>query len=321
MSIVFKRILKTVLLICIFMAAAGISTYITINLLIGSGSTVVVPDLEGKEIVYVLEMLSDLGLDIKVQGLEYNADVPKNHILSQDPEPGSEIKKGRDVRLVISKGAQAVFLPNLTGMSVPQARILLDENDLHLGVLSYTFSNKKPKEDILTQYPPPGTIGLRGNSVNLLVSTGARPRIFSMGDIKGLSLNAAIARLEKQGLTTGAIRSIHDTTKPNGTVLDQAPGNGNPVAAGIAVELTINRHKKEGKAIRFEGPTLFRYRTSEGFLRQQVRVHLNRPTTSIDLFNDFVKPGREIWLAVPNDEPGTLLLYIDDQLVKTEHYD
>lgn len=302
------------------MAAAGVSTYLTIHLLIRSEDTVVVPSLAGQEVVHALELLSDLGLNIKVKGLEYNSKIPKNHVISQAPEPGSEIKKGRDVRLIISKGAQAVVFPNLKGVSLPQARIVLAENDLGVGPISYTFDLQRPKDDILCQYPMAGAVGLRKTWVHLLVSAGPRLQIFSMTDLEGLSLAQAVEAIEKQSLTTGAIRTIQDHSQPDGLVMAQIPQSGTPVAAGSSVDLTVNRTEKPDHPLRYESAILFRYRTDRGFLKQKVRVRLNRPTTSIEIFNAFVKPDREIWLSIPHDKPVTLMLYIDDELAKTEHY-
>jgi serine/threonine-protein kinase len=304
----------------IFMAAAGISTYLTIHVLIRGEDTVVVPELTGKEVVYALQLLSELGLNTKVKGAQYHADVPKNFVISQFPEPGREIKKGRDIRIVISKGARAVVMPNVAGLGVAQARIFLEKNDLLLGRLSHVYSDNRPKEDILSQYPAPGTHGLRGDPVDLLVSAGPRPTLRPMVDLKGMSVQQAMESMEKMHLIAGTTKTIHDISMGNEVVVDQAPASGYPVPLGSAVELTINRHNQR-EAFRPEAVRLFRHRITQGFLRQRVRVRVTRPVSAVDLFDGFVRPGREIWLLVPQDEPSTLFLYVDEELVKTIHYD
>ncbi|MCG2757790.1 MAG: PASTA domain-containing protein, partial [Desulfobacteraceae bacterium] len=70
-----------------------VSAYLTLTFIIKSENKVVVPDLVGKDVVLILEMLSDLGLNTKIKGSEYSDNVPKNHVIFQEPEPGSEIKK------------------------------------------------------------------------------------------------------------------------------------------------------------------------------------------------------------------------------------
>ncbi len=54
-----------------FIFVAGISAYLTLTLIIKSEDTVIVPDLEGKDVVYALELLTELELITKVKGSEY----------------------------------------------------------------------------------------------------------------------------------------------------------------------------------------------------------------------------------------------------------
>ena len=129
----------------LFCLSVGVSAYIALTFIIKSEDTVIVPDLTGKDLVYSLELLTNLGLNTKVRGSEYSETVPKNHIIFQDPDPGSEIKKDRDIRIIISKGPQNVIMPNLEGISIQQARIIAEENGLCVGKISHTYSDSKKK--------------------------------------------------------------------------------------------------------------------------------------------------------------------------------
>src|SRR4030042_2197958 len=107
---VIARLLKVAFFILVLILIAGVSGYITLSFMIKSEDRVVVPDLVSKEAVSIFEMLAQLGLNAKVKSSEYNNQIPINHIISQDPAPGSEIKKGRDVRLILSKGPKTVMI-------------------------------------------------------------------------------------------------------------------------------------------------------------------------------------------------------------------
>ncbi len=314
------RALKILCLMAIFMAAAGGSTYLTVHLLIQGKNTVVVPDLEGKEIVSALEILTDLGLNIKVPGSEFNAAIPKNHVISQDPSAGSEIKPGRDVRLVISKGARSVIVPNLVGISLPQARILLDENGLNEQQLSFMHDPAFPQNDIIAQYPPAGDHRIRGDRVNLLVSAGPAPTLVPMTNLVGIPLNQAILAVEQYQLTVAAIHYIDDEQLPDDTVRSHKPQAGYPLTTGTGVELSVNRNTRDLYSAARSGVDLFRYRISAGYLRRSVRVTINHPASEVELFNAYVKPGEEIWLLIPYTDTSTLLLYVDEELIKTKHY-
>ncbi|MDI6688722.1 MAG: PASTA domain-containing protein, partial [Desulfobacterales bacterium] len=187
------RIVKVSTFIIVLILIIGASAYFTLTLIIKSEDTVVVPDFVGKKVLYALEILTDLKLNAKIKGSEYSSDIPADHVIFQEPEPGSEIKIGRDVRIIISKGTKTILMPNLQGLSIQQARIILEENGLHSGELSTIYSKNIKKEGIIAQSVPRGSSIVRGSYVNLLVSRGMRPKAYKMLDLKGLSLEDAIS--------------------------------------------------------------------------------------------------------------------------------
>ncbi len=303
------------------MVAAGSGAYFTVHLLIRSEDRVVVPDLVNKDVVYALEVLSDMGLNTKIKGTEFHRTVPKHNIIDQDPAPGTEMKRGRDVRLLISKGVRWVVFPNLVGMDLPVAGIILQENDLQRKHLSYTHSRTQPKGKIVAQHPKAGNKGLRGDTLDLLISSGPPTDWLRMMDLKKMGLDDAIEMIEKHQLTVGTINQIEDHELPVDAVIRQSPTEGHPVLLGAAVELTINRPNPKVIGARRGHGTLFRYRIPQGFLRQKVRVRINRADIAMDIYNDFTKPGEEIWLIIFRDAPTALFLYLDDELILTKHFD
>jgi beta-lactam-binding protein with PASTA domain len=321
---VISRILKFGSLFFLFVLIVGASAYLTLTLIIKSEDTVVVPDLLGKNVVYVLELLTDLGLNTKVKGSEYSAEVPENNVIFQEPEPGAEIKKGRDVRIIISKGAKSILMPNLKGLSLRQARIILEENSLHRGEISSTYSNTIREDEIIAQVPSRGTMIKRGQEVDLLVSLGVRPRVYKMPDLIGLSFNTAITMIENIDLVLGEIKTHFHEGKPLNTVIAQESPSGYCVIQGSTVNIVINR-KSVQKGYDYlnesQGVGLFRYRLKHGFLKRHVRVRLNSFGVSIDLFDNFMKPGEEIWLLIPRKNEATVFLYEDGELLKTLVYD
>lgn len=317
------RILKIAGLALAFILAAGISAYLTLTLIIKSEDTVIVPDLVGKDVVYALEFLTDLELNTKVKGSEFSDNFPKNHVTFQDPASGMEIKKGRDVRIIISKGPKRISMPNLVSLSVQQARLILEENGVCQGELSQTYNDNKEKDLIIAQAPSPGSMITRGSCVNLLISLGSRPRAYKMPDLNGLSLDEAMLSLENANFKIGEIKSSFAKNKPRNIILNQEPLPGYRVIAGNTVHLVINRKslkKGQSKLYAQKSGGLFRYRIQNGFLRRRIRAKLNSSGITNDIFDEFVKPGAEIWLLIPTDKDATLFLYEDDKLVKTEIY-
>jgi hypothetical protein len=93
------------------------------------------------------------------------------------------------------------------------------------------------------------------------------------------------------------------------------------VPAAADIEVTIARRMGLPESEGRNTASFYRYRVSEGFIKQSIRARVNWPDMTLDVYKNFVSPGREIWLLVPNMSPATLFLYSDDQLVKTEHYE
>ena len=307
-----------------FIFVAGISAYLTLTLIIKSEDTVIVPNLEGKDVVYALELLTELELNTKVKGSEYTSDIPKNHVVFQEPQPGSEIKKGRDVKIIISKGPKTVSMPNLIALSVQQAHIILEENDMCQGELSRTYNTEVEKDRIIAQVPFAGTVIARGACIDLLVSKGARPSAFKMPDLAGLTLEDALQSIEKLNLTIGELKSAYQKSKPRNIIVEQEPVSGQRVIIGSPVSLLINREPQKERSGQLYGQTsgsLFNYRLDNGFLNRRIRVSLNSAGFTNDLFDDFVKAGEEIWLLIPRDKEATLFLYENDRLIQTHTYD
>ena len=114
-----KKILKLITAFTFFIFVTGICAYLTISYNIKNEDIIVVPELVGRGVVDALQQLSDMGLNTKVKGSEYTSLIPKNHIISQDPAPGTLIKEGRDVRIIFSKGSKSIIMPQLIKFSSP----------------------------------------------------------------------------------------------------------------------------------------------------------------------------------------------------------
>ncbi len=314
------RILKLVILFFGFSFIIGVGAYMAVVFLVESEETVIVPDLIGKDVVYCLELLTDLGLDIKVKDSQYSDSVANHHVINQDPEPGAVIKKGRDINLFLSKGKKFIQLPDLRKGLLSQARLVLEANGLHTGIVSETYHERYAQQKVLAQEPVPGTIAARGSAVNLLISKGTRPVAYLMPDLTGMPFSSAAIVLEQCGLSAGDIRSVSDDKYPRNTVISHEPEAGYRVFEGSHVNLTINRVEEQSpyRFLTGNGVALFRYRLEKGFLNRHIRILLNCYGLSMSVVDDFKKPGDEVWVLVPSHRDATIFVYVDHELVMTE---
>lgn len=318
------KIVKITTLGLVFLLVAGASAYLTLIYIIKSEDTVIVPDLVGKDVVSALEVLTDLQLNTKVNGSEYHQKFPKNHVTFQEPEAGSEIKKDRDVRIIISKGAQNILMPNIATLSEQQARMIIEENGLTRGRLSHTYNSSADKDHVILQVPTAGTMITRKTKVDILVSLGPRPVKYVMPDLSGYALDQAAIMIENANLTVGDIRSRYDKQRARNSIIQQEPAAGYSVNANSPVHLVINRPSANADSDRRHHPlygSLLQHRINSGFLKKRVRVELENTDATTDIFDDYVKPGDEIWVLVPRDHDATVFIFEDEKLVKTRMYE
>lgn len=311
-----KKLPKIILYLCVFVGAMGASAYIALHLMIKSVDTVMVPDLVGKDVVYALETLSGLGLNTKVSDKRHDAKVPENHVLFQEPEPGREIKKDRDVRIILSAGSKTLLMPDLVGMDLRSARIWLEENNLEQGWISRTYDAQTDKDVVLAQNPAASKVVKRNRRADFLVSMGKSPQFFVMPDFSGLEPDDAILIAQRWGLVVDKVFNANKIGFLKNVVIDQLPKVGSCVKKGDLIDITVNKPVKKialGDAKK-RGSCFIQYRIEPGFLKSHIELKVNINESLITLFDDYVGPGQVLWFLLP-DPDTRFFLYRDSKPV------
>ncbi|MBI9076838.1 MAG: PASTA domain-containing protein [Desulfatibacillum sp.] len=314
-----KKLPKFFLYVGIFVLALGGSAYFSLHFLLTTADTVVVPSLVGKDVVYVLETLSAMGLNTKVAGRRYHPVIPENSVVTQEPEAGSEIKKDRDVRIVLSAGPETLSMPNLVGTDLRKARIWLEDNDLSLAWVSRVYDDAIT-DTILAQNPLPPDPVERGGEVRLLVSMGKRPKAMMMPDFSGLSPEDAILLAERWGFKVEKIHAAQTVDRPPDVVVDQSPAMGYRVMEGQGIEITVNRprHKDGPERDGGGGMGFISFRVPAGFLKSHMELKASVGNSLEILFDEYVQPGTRLWFLLP-DKDGEFFLYRDGETIKQSH--
>jgi hypothetical protein len=141
-----------------------------------------------------------------------------------------------------------------------------------------------------------------------------------MSALSGLSIDEAVARIERSNLRVGRIAYKLDAAQPENVVIGQQPEPGRRVLAKTPVDLTINRRPAtagDTASLQVQPSGFFIYRLPPGFLKKQVRVRWNSFGLSGDMVNELMEPGQSLWLMVPTYRTSTVFVYEDGTLVKT----
>ena len=137
-------------------------------------------------------------------------------------------------------------------------------------------------------------------------------------------MDEAVFRVEKSNLTLGAIQSQFNKQKPRNMVIRQEPLAGYRVIENSPVHLVINRPPGKSTKGNFHQPlygSLLQHDIKNGFLKKRVRIELEHKNSSAEIFDDYVKPGEQMWILIPRDRDAAVLIFEDDELVKTHLYE
>ncbi len=118
-------------------------------------------------------------------------------VLEQDPLPGTKVKPGSTVNLVIAKPAPKVTVPNLTDMTEDAARAALEKKGLLLGQVNEEASSSVDVGHVISQNPVAGSPVDEGTPVEIWISTG--PGTVLLPDVTCLAFSVAKNKLDLLG--------------------------------------------------------------------------------------------------------------------------
>lgn len=215
-----------------FLAIAGICVvlyFIFFGLLgwiTGHGQEVKVPNIVGKSLKDAERQLKLIGFDVQVDS-SYDPSVKSLTVLGQQPELGEIVKPGRTIFLTVNKAEPPKTpMPNLSGLSLRSAVMILNSSKLKLGDTTYRPDIAKGAvlEQLFGgQIIRPGQMIPQGSIISLVLGDGLGNTVFDVPDIVGLSYAEAVAMLSANNLHFTAVASDEITDTASAIVYKQVP--------------------------------------------------------------------------------------------------
>jgi eukaryotic-like serine/threonine-protein kinase len=211
-----------------------------------SSPEITVPSVKGLKEAEAIKLLKDHDLEPVSGDTTYDAKYAKGTVILQKPHAGEIVKEGRRVYLFISGGEPVVYVPNLKGRSVRDAKLTLERIGLKLGLIQ-EIPSSNPKNMIFDQEFAEGTKVTKGSSVGIYISVGAGEGDVTVPDLVGRSLAEAERIIADSTLKVGKINYQRSFSLLPNTVLDQYPSKGNKVNPGDAVDLFVTKAAEPGE--------------------------------------------------------------------------
>ena len=123
--------------------------------------------------------------------------VAVNHVIRQNPPPGTRVDKDSLVELNVSNGLPLVGLRDVRGFTIADAQRTLQADKFKVKV-NHRYDNG-PKDSVVDQQPKAGTQLRAGATVTLVSSDGPQP--IMAPNFVGMYVNDALALAKRSGIT------------------------------------------------------------------------------------------------------------------------
>lgn len=210
-----------------------------VTILVSKAAEVIaIPNLEGWQEADATNQLMTLSLRVSITP-EASDEVPDGTVISMSPEPGTEVNLDTLVTLVVSTGPAQVEVPNLVGLTVPEATNILGQNGLGLPEIVREPSATVAEGLVISTTPESGTPVSADRSITLTVSDG--PETSLVPTLVGLTQAAAEQALgNKQFIPR--VEFVDVPAGPeDGTVISQDPAPNERLTVGSEVVITVGR--------------------------------------------------------------------------------
>jgi beta-lactam-binding protein with PASTA domain/predicted Ser/Thr protein kinase len=234
------------------LAALGLAAFFLVRSLLPPPTELVgVPNVVGEPEDDAVDTLEDAGFGVQVD-TEFDPEVRRGLVISQDPPAGDRVEEGTEVTLVVSRGPPPEVVPNVVGQTEEDAGEILVEAGFVVGTVTPRESDED--EGIVLEQDPPGDSEARpGAAVNLVVSSG--PATVAVPDVICQDLGSAQEEIEGEGLDFVLTGSRFSDECPQGTVAEQNPAPETQVQPGSNVRIKESSGPSPEPTITITTPT------------------------------------------------------------------
>ena len=215
--LISKYFLKNLLIAASITIGIVAIVFLGLHIFTKHNQSITVPDFSGlnKEEVEIISNSKKLRFEI-IDSIFYR-ELPKGTVAKQNPKAGDKVKENRRIYLTMNAvNPEKVTMPTLTGVSLRQARAILETYGFVLGKISYQPDiavNVVLKQKYLDSLIIPGTIISKGSEIDLVLGKGLSNKRTLVPNLIGFSYTMAKDYLTDRYLNLGGI--IYDNSIEN----------------------------------------------------------------------------------------------------------
>lgn len=200
-----------------------------------------IPAVVGKSFEEAEILIKSVGLEC-VYLNEYNDEIPKGYIISQQPSANEKIMSNGRVSVIVSEGMKNPLVPELAGLS--RDEVIKELYDIGLvAKIVEEYHKEIDKDIVISQASKEGTTLKNGDSVTIVVSLGdGSGQTVKMPNLVGKTKDEAEKSMKNVGLVLKLVEKYDDKIK-RGIIINQWSNPGNQILVGTTVTASISAGK------------------------------------------------------------------------------
>ena len=282
-----------------------------------SNTTVDVPNVVGKQVSVAKNILEDKHLRVSTSEVT-NPDVPAGQVISQTPGAGEKVKEQRTIHLVVSKGVGDITVPDLSDLTVDQARQRLKDVGLVVGKITQQSVDGKKDGVVIAQSPSGDSKVSKGTTIDLVVNK-AKAKKVKVPNLVGMTLKDARNTLSNAHL---GVNQVAGSVEEKAVVIEQSIKAGDEIDEGSTLNLTTefkeDKKKSEKKEESSSNKTTGTVDVTvpSGSKNQELKIVVKDDEGSAVIYDDTNKPGDRIVRKVSGVGNVRIEVYLNGALVQ-----
>ena len=282
-----------------------------------SNTTVDVPNVVGKQVSVAKNILEDKHLRVSTSEVT-NPDVPAGQVISQTPGAGEKVKEQRTIHLVVSKGVGDITVPDLTDLTVDQARQRLKDLGLVVGKITQQSVDGKKDGVIIAQSPSGDSKVSKGTTIDLVVNK-AKAKKVKVPNLVGMTLKDARDTLSNIQL---GVNQVSGSVEEKSVVIEQSIKAGDEIDEGSTLNLTTEFKDDKKKSDKKEGNSgnkttgTIDVTVPAGSKNQELKIVVKDDEGSAVIYDDTNKPGNRVVKKVSGVGNVRIEVYLNGALMQ-----
>lgn len=282
-----------------------------------SNTTVDVPNVVGKQVSVAKNILEDKHLRVSTSEVT-NPDVPAGQVISQTPGAGEKVKEQRTIHLVVSKGVGDITVPDLSDLTVDQARQRLKDVGLVVGKITQQSVDGKKDGVVIAQSPSGDSKVSKGTTIDLVVNK-AKAKKVKVPNLVGMTLKDARDTLSNAHL---GVNQVAGSVEEKSVVVEQSIKAGDEIDEGSTLNLTTESKEEKKKSEKKEESSSNKttgtvdVTVPSGSKNQELKIVVKDDEGSAVIYDDTNKPGDRIVRKVSGVGNVRIEVYLNGALVQ-----